>query len=318
MPNVQVTTNDDTVQVITAGAQGPPGQGVPTGGTTGQVLAKNSDTDFDTEWVTGGGGTSDHADLTNLDYASAGHTGFAGTEVENTFTADQNIQGSVNTNTVLVGLNGYGAVTVRNGLGSPTITLDGSTGTVQATVIAGSGTGLTALSADNVTSGTLAVARGGTGQTTATTAFNALAPAQTGNAGKYLTTNGTAASWGTVTAPTIPTFALAQGTPVTTGANKTNVLIVPLAGTITRAWAAAKTGPTGADLVFDINLNGTTIWSTQANRLKITAGSTTGNTTTFDTAVVSAGDQLTIDVDQVGSTIAGQDITVSLLILVTT
>jgi hypothetical protein len=40
------------------GPQGDPGVGVPTGGTTGQVLAKASDDDYDTEWVdqTGGGG----------------------------------------------------------------------------------------------------------------------------------------------------------------------------------------------------------------------------------------------------------------------
>jgi hypothetical protein len=41
----------------------------------------------------------------------------------------------------------------------------------------------------------LPVANGGTGQTTANTAFNALAPSQTGNSGKYLTTNGTDTSW---------------------------------------------------------------------------------------------------------------------------
>lgn len=34
-----------------AGPAGPTGQGVPAGGTTGQVLAKNSGTDYDTEWV---------------------------------------------------------------------------------------------------------------------------------------------------------------------------------------------------------------------------------------------------------------------------
>jgi hypothetical protein len=34
------------------GAQGPPGPGVPAGGTTGQVLVKQSDADFDTAWVT--------------------------------------------------------------------------------------------------------------------------------------------------------------------------------------------------------------------------------------------------------------------------
>lgn len=43
-----------------AGAPGPkgdPGEGVPTGGTTGQVLAKKTAADYDTEWVnpTGGG-----------------------------------------------------------------------------------------------------------------------------------------------------------------------------------------------------------------------------------------------------------------------
>ena len=33
------------------GAQGPAGQGVPTGGTTGQILAKSSDADYATQWV---------------------------------------------------------------------------------------------------------------------------------------------------------------------------------------------------------------------------------------------------------------------------
>ena len=41
------------------GDQGPAGPGVPAGGTAGQVLAKKSGTDYDTEWVnqSGGGGT---------------------------------------------------------------------------------------------------------------------------------------------------------------------------------------------------------------------------------------------------------------------
>jgi hypothetical protein len=38
-----------------------------------------------------GGGTSDHAALSNLDYANAGHTGFAGTGVANTFTHQQTL-----------------------------------------------------------------------------------------------------------------------------------------------------------------------------------------------------------------------------------
>lgn len=44
------------------GLQGVPGEGVPNGGNTGQVLAKNSNTDYDTEWVNqsgSGGGAVD-------------------------------------------------------------------------------------------------------------------------------------------------------------------------------------------------------------------------------------------------------------------
>lgn len=41
------------------GADGAPGVGVPTGGTTGQVLAKASSTDYDTEWVNAGGGSTE-------------------------------------------------------------------------------------------------------------------------------------------------------------------------------------------------------------------------------------------------------------------
>ena len=50
-----VTVNDEssTVTVTSPGPQGatgPTGEGVPAGGTTGQVLKKNSDTDYDTSW----------------------------------------------------------------------------------------------------------------------------------------------------------------------------------------------------------------------------------------------------------------------------
>jgi hypothetical protein len=78
--------------------------------------------------------------------------------------------------------------------------------------------------AANVT-GTVAVANGGTGQTTADAAFNALAPSQTSNSGKYLTTDGTNTSWasvssgsGTVTsvAATVPSFLSISGSPITT------------------------------------------------------------------------------------------------------
>ena len=54
--NVQVSTSGQTVNASVSGGVGPAGPGVPTGGTTGQVLAKASGTNYDTTWVTGGSG----------------------------------------------------------------------------------------------------------------------------------------------------------------------------------------------------------------------------------------------------------------------
>ena len=58
----------------------------------------------------------------------------------------------------------------------------------------------TATSGAVTVAGTLAIGSGGTGQTTANAAFNALAPSQTSNSGKYLTTDGSNTSWATVSA----------------------------------------------------------------------------------------------------------------------
>ena len=91
-----------------------------------------------------------------------------------------------------------------------TVTLLASNASTSATVssvaVSGGTTGLTTSGGPITTSGTitlagtLAITNGGTGQTTATTAFNALAPSQAANSGKYLTTDGTNTSWASVTA----------------------------------------------------------------------------------------------------------------------
>ena len=51
-----LTPIPDSDAAVIVGGQGPPGEGVPEGGTSGQVLVKASSTDYDTQWVTGGGG----------------------------------------------------------------------------------------------------------------------------------------------------------------------------------------------------------------------------------------------------------------------
>jgi hypothetical protein len=81
-----------------------------------------------------------------------------------------------------------------------------SAGTVTNVSVSGGTTGLTTsggpiTTAGTITlAGTLAVANGGTGFTTTNSAFNNLAPSQTGNSGKFLTTDGTNTSWATVSA----------------------------------------------------------------------------------------------------------------------
>lgn len=57
-------------------------------------------------------------------------------------------------------------------------------------------TGDVTSSGNTVTLNTVSIAKGGTGETTASAALTALLPAQTPNGGKFLTTDGSTASWG--------------------------------------------------------------------------------------------------------------------------
>ena len=66
--------------------------------------------------------------------------------------------------------------------------------------------------ADHTLTGTIDIANGGTGQTSANAAFNALVPSQTGNSGKYLTTDGTDTSWATNPLGTVTSVAATAGT----------------------------------------------------------------------------------------------------------
>jgi hypothetical protein len=105
---------------------------------------------------------------------------------------------------------------------------------------------------------------------------------------------------------------LAVGVPATTGVNKARI-ILPFNVTIIKVYALANTIPVGNDLIFDININGTSIWhTTQANRVKILNGQSTGTQTSFDATSSSEGDIVSIDVDQIGVQNAGGSITIQL------
>jgi hypothetical protein len=71
---------------------------------------------------------------------------------------------------------------------------------------------------------------------------------------------------------------------------------------------ACGTAPVGADIILDVNKNGVSLFTTQANRPTIPAGSLNGTTTLPDIKTFTAGDKITIDVDQIGSTFAGANL----------
>jgi hypothetical protein len=109
-------------------------------------------------------------------------------------------------------------------------------------------------------------------------------------------------------------FALSdETTALTTGTAKVTVRM-PYAFTLTGVRASVTTAPTDAALIVDINEGGSTILST---KLSIDAGEKT-STTAASAAVISdtalADDaELTFDIDQVGSTVAGAGLKVTLI-----
>ncbi len=112
------------------------------------------------------------------------------------------------------------------------------------------------------------------------------------------------------------TFILAasdESTAITAGTSKVKFRM-PYAFTVTAVRASVGTAPTGSTILIDINESGTTILST---KLMIDASEFT-STTAATAAVISdtslADDaEITIDFDQVGSTIAGAGVKVYII-----
>jgi hypothetical protein len=150
----------------------------------------------------------------------------AGTLSYITGTSSQFIKadGSLDSNSYITGNQTITLSGNVTGSGTTTITTTIAASAVTNAMLAGSIASSKLVGGDiatvgTITSGTwngtsIAIANGGTGQTTANAAFNALAPLQTSNSGKYLTTDGTNTSWGTIASGgiTIGTTAITSGT----------------------------------------------------------------------------------------------------------
>lgn len=106
---------------------------------------------------------------------------------------------------------------------------------------------------------------------------------------------------------TLVTFEQAGSLTVATGRGRVRF---PVAVTVLSVAATVDTAPTGAAVLADVNKNGTTIFSTQGNRPSIAASANASSDAVPDVTAFAAGDYMTVDVDQVGSTVAGSDLTV--------
>lgn len=82
-------------------------------------------------------------------------------------------------------------------------------------------------------------------------------------------------------------------------------MIMPCDGVITNVTAATITAPVGSSVILDVNKNGTTIFTTQSRRPTVAAAATSAVTGEPEVTAFSAGDVVTVDVDQVGSGTAG-------------
>lgn len=131
--------------------------------------------------------------------------------------------------------------------------------------------------------GTLPIANGGSGQTTANAAFNALVPSQTGNSGKFLTTDGTDTSWTTNGSGTVTSVG---GTGTVNG--------ITLSGTVTSSGSLTLGG----------TLSGVDLTTQVTGTLPVTNGGT-GVTTSTGSGSVVLSNSPTLVTPALGTPVSG-------------
>lgn len=103
---------------------------------------------------------------------------------------------------------------------------------------------------------------------------------------------------------------MGQNGPLTVAAG-TSDLYVPWACRILTVIAGLHVAPTVTAAIFDVNLNGTTIFTNQMNRPTISAGTFYDVSGPPDVTDLALGDHLSVDVDQIGSGLPGSTLALS-------
>lgn len=263
------------------------------GGTTGQVLAKSSASDHDVVWQAGADALPIQ-DRTGSGSAITLQTSDAGKQVD----IDENA-------TVPSGWPANKWVELHNtdGAAAKTVSAGGS-GTINGLASIQIAAGGTLRLNCTANAGTAPILRA-EGETTETRVLAATLDAN----GQNITGMGP----GSTGYPEVIALAVSdETTDLTTGTAKVTFRM-PFAMTLSDVRASVTTAPTGAALIVDINEGGTTILST---KLSIDAGEKTSTTAATppvisDTALADDA-EITIDIDQIGSTAAGAGLKIQL------
>lgn len=104
-----------------------------------------------------------------------------------------------------------------------------------------------------------------------------------------------------------------ESTNLTAGNGKVTFRM-PYAMTLTGVRASVKTAPTGSILIVDINQNGVSVLGTKLSIDATEKSSTTAaSPATITTTTLTDDAEMTIDIDQVGATVAGVGLKVVLM-----
>lgn len=146
---------------------------------------------------------------------------------------------------------------------SGTVVVKDTNGNFTAGTITADLTGNCSGTASNVT-GIVAIANGGTGNSTASGAINALVPAQSGNSGKVLSTNGTAVSWQSALTNPMTTDADmivggASGGPSRLAKGTANQVLGMNSGATAQEYKSFAVGATGSDFAIAHTANTVTL-----------------------------------------------------------
>lgn len=241
--------------------------------------------------------------------------------------------GTVNNMSIGATSRSTGAFTTLAANGAVTFTAGtASTSTITGTVIVTGGVGISgALFVGSMnkitftqptTSATLTLVQG---STLATAGAFSITLTSTANTTVTLPTTGTLSTLAgveTLTNKTLSTGCVipwdetivvsAKGVDATSGTNKA-YFDLPFAVTLTAVQTTVDVAPGGSTIIVDVNKNGTSVFSTRSSiDIAEFSTATAAVPSVISTSALSAGDRISFDIDQTGSTPNGQNIIVTL------